>query len=126
MMKTRSMLFGILMLTGAVQAGAGAPALTMNVTPAVAFAPATLRVRATIESDAHNRTVEISAESPNFYTSSEIQLDGDKAQRTTTFEFRSVPPGVYEVKAMLRGPGGEERGSARMEVQIMSAAGDRG
>ena len=59
-----------------------------------------------IEADQDNRAVEIIAESADFYRSSEIQLEGDKAPRTTNFEFRSLPPGTYEVRALLIGTGG--------------------
>ena len=54
-----------------------------------------------IEADQDNRAVEIVAESADFYRSSQIQLEGDKAPRTTNFEFRSLPPGTYEVRALL-------------------------
>src|ERR1700694_5329299 len=49
--------------------------LTMGVSPAVAFAPATVRVRATVEVNPENRAIQIVAESPEFYRSSEISLD---------------------------------------------------
>jgi hypothetical protein len=121
-MKTRACLFGILMATATLRAGAGEP-MTLSVSPAVAFAPATLIVRAKIEADARNRTVEIVAESPAFYRSSEIQLDGDRAPRTNTFEFRSMPPGTYDVRATLRGSGGQARALVRSTVNVIAAGG---
>jgi hypothetical protein len=100
--------------------------ITMKVSPAVAFAPANLVVRATIEADADNRAVEIVAESPDFYRSSEIQLEGDRAARTTTFEFRSLPPGTYEVRAKLLGVDGQQRAAVRQQVNVIaSGQGDR-
>jgi hypothetical protein len=121
-MKTRACLLGILMATATLCAGAGEP-MTLSVSPAVAFAPATLIVRAKIEADAHNRTVEIVAESPAFYRSSEIQLDGDRAPRTNTFEFRSMPPGTYDVRATLRDSNGQARALARSTVNVIAAGG---
>src|SRR5689334_18557855 len=94
LMKVRACVLGILMAITSLPLGAG-ERITMKVSPAVAFAPANLVVRATIEADADNRAVEIVAESPDFHRSSEIQLEGDRAARTTTFEFRSLPPGTY-------------------------------
>lgn len=94
--------------------------MTVRVSPAVAFAPANLIVRARIEQDAQNRAVEIVAESSEFYRSSEIQLDGEHAPRTNTFEFRSLPPGTYEVTARLLGPGGSPRASARQSVNVIA------
>lgn len=100
--------------------------MTMKVSPAVAFAPANLVVRTTIEADAGNRAIEIVAESQDFYRSSEMQLEGDKAARTTMFEFRSLPPGTYEVRAKLLGADGQARAAVRQQVNVIAAgAGDR-
>ena len=72
------------------------------------------------------RAVQISAESPDFYRSSEIQLEGERAARTNTFEFRSLPPGTYEARATLYGTGGETRGVVRQQINVIaSGAGDR-
>jgi hypothetical protein len=118
MMKRQAVLFGFLMIAAA-PVGAGVP-LSVRVSPSVAFAPANLVVRTTVEADAHNRAISIEAESGEFYRSSEMQLDGDKAPRTETFEFRSLPSGVYEVKASLIGPDGKLRATARSEVNVIS------
>jgi hypothetical protein len=126
-MKVRAFIGGFLLASATTlpaTLGAGEP-ITMKVSPAVSFAPANLVVRATIPSDADNRAVEITAESPDFYRSSEIQLEGDKAARTTTFEFRSLPPGTYEVRATLFGANGK-RGVVRQQINVIpSGAGDR-
>jgi len=118
-MKLRAGLLGILLVTATLPAGAGEK-LTLKVSPAVAFAPANLIVRAMVEVDAHNRAIAIIAESDNFYRSSEIQLDGDRAPRTSTFEFRSLPSGTYEVRAMLIGEGGEQRAAMRQAVNVIA------
>lgn len=80
--------------------------LSMRVSPAVAFAPAYLTMRARIAPDERNRAVLIIAESDAYYRSSEIQLDGERAPRTTLVTFPNVPGGVYQVSAVLQGPGG--------------------
>jgi hypothetical protein len=121
-MKTRACFIGILLVTATLRAGAR-EVMTLSVSPAVAFAPATLIVRAKIEADARNRTVEIVAESPSFYRSSEIQLDGDKAPRTNMFEFRGVPSGTYDVKATLRDASGQARASVRSTAKIIATGG---
>jgi hypothetical protein len=124
-MMFRACLFGILLAAATLPVGAG-ERITLKVSPAVAFAPANLVVRATIEADAANRAIEIVAESPDFYRSSEIQLEGDKAARTNTFEFRSLPPGTYEVRAKLLGADGQQRAAVRQQVNVIaSGAGDR-
>lgn len=124
-MKVRAALFGIVLLVGTPTLGAG-ERITLKVSPAVAFAPANLIVRATILADADNRAVEIIAESDDFYRSSEIQLEGEKAARTNMFEFRSLPPGTYEVRANLVGANGQTRAMIRQQVNVLaSGAGDR-
>ncbi len=121
-MKLRLLVVGLLMFGAIAPIGAGErDRLTLKVSPAVCFAPANLVVRATVLADADNRAVEVVAESPDFYRSSEIQLDGDKAPRTNMFEFRSLPPGSYEVRAILIGSGGEERASVRQSVNVMAS-----
>lgn len=100
-------------------AGPGATdKLALSVSPAVAFAPATLRMQTTIEANAANRSVEIIAESEDFYRSSEMQLDGEAAPRTAYFQFRSLPSGLYSVRAILKGPGGHELAIAERKVNI--------
>ena len=119
-MGVRMLLFGILVTTATLPAGA-AERITMRVSPSISFAPANLIVRATIEADAENRSVLIVAESADFYRSSEIQLDGDHAPRTNMLEFRSLPPGRYEVRAALLGPGGEHRALVRQQISVIAS-----
>ena len=90
----------------------------------MAFAPANLVVRARIETEARNRAVEIVAESTDFYRSSEIQLDGDNAPVTNSFEFRSLPSGTYEIKASVLDASGQLRASARSQVNIIASGGE--
>lgn len=124
-MTLRACFLGILMAATTLPVGAG-ERMTMKVSPAVAFAPANLVVRTTIEADAGNRAIEIVAESQDFYRSSEMQLEGDKAARTTMFEFRSLPPGTYEVRAKLLGADGQTRAAVRQQVNVIATgSGDR-
>lgn len=124
-MRVRTVVCGLVVMTWALPLGAG-DRITMRVSPAVAFAPANLIVRTMIEANENNRTMEVIAESPEFYRSSEIQLNGARAPRTTVFEFRSVPGGMYEVKATVRDQGGNTLASARQQVNVIdSAASDR-
>ena len=108
------------MLITTLPMGAG-ERITVKVSPAVAFAPANLVVRTMIEADQDNRAVEIVAESADFYRSSQIQLEGDRAPRTTNFEFLSLPPGTYEVRALLIGTGGEQRAFARQTINVIAS-----
>jgi hypothetical protein len=120
-MKLRATLVGILLLTSTLPLGAR-DRMTLRVSPAVAFAPANMIVRTMIEANAQNRGVEIVAESPEFYRSSQIQLDGEHAPRTTTFEFRSLPPGTYEVTATLIGANGSPITTLRQQMNVIASA----
>jgi hypothetical protein len=94
--------------------------LSLRVSPAVAFAPANLIVRATVPANKDNRAIEIIADSDEFYRSSEIQLDGEYAPRVSRFEFRSMPSGVYSVRAILKDSRGEAIASTQQQVSVVS------
>jgi hypothetical protein len=126
MMKMRACLIVLMITAPALRAGSDTEKLTLRVTPAVAFAPANLIVRTMIVADKENRYVEVVAESPDYYRSSEIQLNGDEAPRTTTFEFRRLPPGSYQVRALLRGSTGQERATAFSQVNVIAGGGRDG
>src|SRR5258708_2634137 len=99
--------------------------LSMKVSPAMSFAPPNLVIRTRLEPDADNRVMEVIAESGDFYRSSAIQLEGDRAPRTATFEFRSLPSGEYRVTAVVIGTDGRPRATARSSVNVMESGGSR-
>lgn len=114
----RAVLFVILM-TASLSLSAGEP-VTIRVSPAVTFAPACVRVQTTIEASADNRFIEIAAESEDFFRSSRIQLDGDRAARTNTFEFPNLPEGAYDVSATLFGSDGQPRGKGYQKLTVVT------
>jgi hypothetical protein len=118
-MSVRGILCGFLTLAVSLPMQAGAP-IAMRVSPTLSFAPADLVVTTVIESDPANRAIRIAAESPDFYRSSEIQLDGDAAPRTTEFNFRALPTGEYTVTATLFGANGKFLASIRKLVRVVS------
>jgi hypothetical protein len=83
------------------------------------IAPANLVIRTNAEPDAENRSMEFIGESAAFYRSSRITLEGDRAPNTTMVEFRSLPPGDYEVTAMLIGADGHRRATAHAQVNVV-------
>lgn len=97
----------------------------MSVSQAQSFASANLYVRVIIEPHASNRTLEIIADPDEFYRSSEIQLDGDRALRTIFLQFRSLPGGHYVVRGTLIDGTGHERASVREQVTVIPSGGDR-
>lgn len=75
-----------------------------------------------VESNPANRSIEIIAESADFYRSSEIPLDGEKAARTAQIAFRNLPSGLYRVRAVLKGAGEEQLAQTRQEINVVSGS----
>ena len=117
-MMIRAILCGLLLTMSGLSAGAGEK-ISLRASPEVSFAPAHLIVRTVVEPDHDNRALEIVIDSPDFYRSSTIQMEGDQAPRTFVIEFRGVPGGNYEISARLRGQGGESRAVARRVVDVL-------
>ena len=84
----------------------GAEPLRLRVAPAMTVAPGFFTVQVSVEADAENRLLQVVAESPDFYRSSQIQLDGAQAPRLKVIEFRNLPTGVYQVTGTLIGTQG--------------------
>jgi hypothetical protein len=111
--------FVLIASEGAV--GAGAP-LSLSVSPTQTPAPGFVSVRAIVEANDENRALEIVAESPEYIRSSTIQLDGHAAPRVSLFEFRNLPPGFYDITALLLGTHGKRAGVKRVVRIVPTAA----
>jgi len=113
-----------LMLTATAAVGAN-PSLGIKVSPAVSFAPANLIIRTSVDPDADNRALEVVAQSADFYRSSTVTLDGDRAAKTTQFEFRSLPPGEYEISVVVTDAGGRQRAISRTQARVVESGAAR-
>lgn len=113
-------LSGLLALSAAAS---GDSRLSITVSPTMAYAPTKLWVYTRVTPDRAHRAIEITAESEEFYRSSEITLDGDRAPRTNVFEFRGLPAGTYEVRGVLKGDGGREIEVATETVTLFETNG---
>jgi len=109
----------VVLIVVATTAVAAREPVSIRVTPEQSFAPANLVIRASVEPDAANRAIEVVADGDLFYRSSMIDLDGDRAPKTLTFEFPGVPPGDYEVTVALIGAGGHTKAMARARVNVI-------
>jgi hypothetical protein len=99
--------------------------LSMVVTPARSMAPATIRVRVGVEPAASNRVLHVVADSGDYYRSSEIQLDGERAPRTLVVQFPSLPGGDYVVHSTLFDENGQQSASATEEIRVVPSAAER-
>jgi hypothetical protein len=111
-------LVAALLLSLATPLNANVP-VSMAVSPVQSFAPAKLIIRLHVEPDAANRTLEVVAESGEYYRSSSIQLNGSDAPRTISFEFRDVSGGNYDVRGTLI----RSAGKARAAVPVIDPKG---
>ena len=116
----------ILGMTVAATAAAGASQpLAIKVSPAVSFAPANLVIRTSVDRDAGNRALEVAAASEDFYRASTVTLDGDRAPKTAQFEFRSLPPGEYEISVVVTGADGRQRAISRGQAKVVESGAAR-
>ena len=112
----------ILAMTIAATAAVGAnQPLAIKVSPAISFAPANLIIRTSVDPHEDNRSLEVVAESGDFYRSSTVTLDGEHAPKTTQFEFRSLPPGEYEVSVVVTGADGRQRAISRAQARVVES-----
>jgi hypothetical protein len=118
-MNARSLILGMT-VAATTAAGANQP-LAVKVSPAVSFAPANLIIRTSVDPDAYNRSLEVVAESGEFYRSSTVMLEGDRAAKTTQFEFRSLPPGEYEISVVVTGADGRPRAISRAQAKVVES-----
>src|SRR5262245_28751546 len=101
---TGLLFIGVLALASPLNGG---ERMAMRLTPSVALAPGFFTVSVMVEADDENRSLEVVAESPDFYRRSEISLDGKNAPRLNVFELRSLPTGLYQVTSVLVGAHGQ-------------------
>jgi hypothetical protein len=101
----------------------GGDRMTMTVTPEQGFAPSPLRVRVRIEPSAENRSLTVTADSGEFYRSSEIQLEGERAPKTIELEFRNVPEGDYDILGVVTDSTGRRRSAVRRSARVLGAGG---
>jgi hypothetical protein len=120
-MKALLMLSAVFALT--TISASGREPLSIVVSPAQSFAPSNLNIRARVVPHAENRVLEMIAESDEFYRSSQINLEGERAPATIMFEFRGVPGGEYQVYGILTGVDGRQRAIAQQQVKVIPVGG---
>jgi len=109
----------LMLVVAATTAGVAKEPVSIRVTPEQSFAPANVVIRASVEPDAANRAMEVVADGDLFYRSSTVDLDGDRAPKTMTFEFPGLPPGDYQVTVVLIGAGGRTKAMASARVSVI-------
>ena len=117
----RHAVIGGLLIAASTVSGTAKESVSIRVSPAVAFAPADLIIRTSVEPDERNRAVEIVADSDAFYRSSAVPLEGNRAPKTTTVTFHGVPAGDYSVTAVLIGEHGQRTALAHTTAMVVAS-----
>jgi hypothetical protein len=112
----RGLLAGMALVAAFGPPAGSSELLTMRV---MNHAPATLVVHLSVEHGPDNRALVVTVESPDFYRSSRIQLDGDRSPRTSVFQLRGLPTDTYEVTGTLVGERGPKASVMRF-VRVLS------
>ncbi len=104
---------------GQTWVNAGEQIVKVRVASTQMLAPADLLVYVTVEKSADNRLLRVTAESEDFFRSSEVPLSGEDSARITILHFRELPSGSYDVKADVVGSNGRRRGLAHTFVTVL-------
>lgn len=97
-------------------------ALTLQVMPTVSMSPANVRVTATVERHEDNRRLTVTANSPSFYRSSSMSLNGAQAARTYTRVFTGLPAGQYVIEATIERSDGQ---AVHQRIDVVVAGSER-
>jgi hypothetical protein len=98
--------------------------LEMRARPAFAFAPSDVQMEFSIVPDAANRALEVSAESDDFFRSSVMELDGERAPRVISIRYRGLPAGDYHLRGSLVSDEGHEVAVIEKSVTVMMSGGE--
>ena len=118
-MKLMVAMLGAAILLTAKSAGADRGVVTIRLSPAFSFEPASVRVRVSVPPDADNRMLRVSADSGSFFWSSERQLDGADGPKTSEFQCRDLPAGDYSVRAQVVASNGRLQSSAQTDFRVL-------
>jgi len=99
---------------------AGRAALTSRVWPAVALAPASVRIEVLVASHQDNRMLRIVMDSGTYLRSSSISLEGERAARIHNVTYRGLPAGYYDVQIELFDQKGSLRAIEHHWVNLIS------
>ena len=77
-----------------------------------------MTVQVLVTRDAENQWMKVTAESESYYSSSEMELEGEYSPRVKVIRFRGVPAGWYEVTGTVFDHRQHVKGLARRSVLV--------
>jgi hypothetical protein len=87
--------------------------LRIDVSPRFSSAPGAFRVRAMVAREEKNRSLEVIADSSNYYRSSTVALDGARAAGVIEMFLQNLPSGTYQVTVTLTDADGNRTSDGR-------------
>jgi len=81
-----------------------------------------LFVQVLVAREADNQLMRITAESAGYYSSSEVELEGEYSPRVRSIRFRAVPSGWYEITGTVYDRRAKVKGSAKKTVMVFGKA----
>lgn len=84
-------------IVGLSPVSASSGSIDLRVRPLVARAPASVQAVIQVPPSPDNRLLRVTLDSENFYRSSDVQLDGDRAPVQHLLVWRDVTAGTYDV-----------------------------
>jgi hypothetical protein len=87
--------------------------LSIDVTPSVLLRGQDIRAIVRVRPDVGNRLLTVALDAPEFYSSTERNLDGAQAARTFEFFFRTLPAGEYLLHVQVADASGRLRTAER-------------
>lgn len=94
---------------------AGAKPIELNVSPRIAFAPASLTIQVRVHASPEDRWINVVTDSGEFYRRSDFTIEPDRT--LYRIDWRALPAGDYDVIAVI-GHGDTVTGRDRQSVQI--------
>lgn len=92
--------------------------LSLQVSPNLAVSGTFVQARIRVHPDGENRLLRVTVESPTYFRSSDVTLDGAAAAITHVVPLRALPAGSYAVLAIVYGTEGERaRSLQRLELR---------
>jgi hypothetical protein len=76
--------------------------LKIRVSPALSMEPGIVQVTVTVADNPDNRALAVKIDAEAYYSSSAMELDGDRGPATKVFAYRSLPSGQYNVTVTLK------------------------
>lgn len=108
-------LLAMILLTASASAG---ERVKVHVSLGAGFGPTEVFVQTSVEPSDANAALVVAIESDDFFRSSTIELDQDRAPRVNCFRFPQTPKGLYAVSVIVLDHSGSELARIDKYVRI--------